>query len=198
MTQVVIVGGGPAGLSCALVLQSALRHHPALDLAITVIDAGRSDLLQAELWNAAGIPLGTQGPVLLESLRAQLTHVHLVHERVNRLESVANTGFRLQGALGAEWLADFVVLATGYKDFQLDVTPTLVMRPHPNTAKPRPCLVLDDCLRADPHLYAAGLIAGTHSMFSSACGSGTEAACFLLSELLGLPTHVHDVPHAHG
>jgi len=57
-----IIGGGISGLSAALILSAGIKDNENLkDKKICVIDAGGSDALKAQFFNAPGVKQGTSG-----------------------------------------------------------------------------------------------------------------------------------------
>lgn len=192
--EVIIVGGGVSGLSCAVTLSSANAKTDALKHArYLVIDANGSDLNKARLFNAPGIAAGTEGTDALKTLRDQLTAYgvcELLEGTVSNVES--NGGFAVTLSDGRRFEAPRVVLATGFHGFEIacDGAET-----KPNTLSPRPGKVelahTGNRLRAG--LYVAGLLAGEYTMFACAAGSGVKVACDILSEIAEKPAIIHDV-----
>src|SRR5690606_41405800 len=85
MTDVFIIGGGPAAVSCALVLASAYRKEIASDKKITLVAHQKGSYLQdALLNNVYGIKPGTLGKELLRQSISQLQetypHVEIINE----------------------------------------------------------------------------------------------------------------------
>ena len=67
MFDVLIIGGGVSGVSCALVLGSAHKKNFAADKKIGLIAHQKTSSLQEALFNNAyGIPPGTLGSQLLQ------------------------------------------------------------------------------------------------------------------------------------
>src|SRR5690606_12756046 len=91
MTDVFIIGGGPAAVSCALVLGSAHQKTIASDKKITLVAHQKAAYLQdALLNNVYGIKPGTLGKdVLQQSLsHLQETYPHvevILHEKVTEV-----------------------------------------------------------------------------------------------------------------
>jgi len=196
MLRIAIVGGGPSGVACALTLWAA-RHNPALpkDIQITLFDAGHSDLQKAALWEVPGMPMGVVGSLLLSQMRQQVVDAGLAwHDlAIQRIKSQSSP-FHLHAANGDSWETDIVVLATGFKAFEIELEVQAPIMAHPHSMKSRVCLKVDSQSRLSQGFYVAGSLAGVYSMYATAIGSGTAVACNILSELTGKPTVVHDVP----
>jgi len=107
--DVVIVGGGPAGLTASIYLA---RFH----LRTVVLDAGQSRALMIPVsHNHAGHPSGIAGRTLVERMRAQAIEygARLVEADVTGI-TAEPAGFRIAGS--ATIMARAVLLATGVHD----------------------------------------------------------------------------------
>src|SRR5690606_12090977 len=92
MFDVLIIGGGAAGMSCALVLGSARNKSFAADKSIGIFTHQKASSLQDGLYNNVyGIPPGTTGAHLLSQstihLRETYPHVLQIEgEKVHKIE----------------------------------------------------------------------------------------------------------------
>lgn len=198
MFDVLIIGGGVAGMSCALVLGSA-QHKPfATGKTIGVIAHQKaSNLQEAVFYNAYGIPPGTTGRKLLDSSREHLAnqypHVQQINnEKVLRIEGDAPQ-FRVITNKN-EYIAAAIVLATNASNpFSIGGLEAYV-RPHGKMHPDKNRLQLEnvDGLVKDG-LYVAGTLAGTRSQLAIAAGSGAAVATDILTMWNnGVPAHSHD------
>jgi len=108
-----IVGGGPAGLTCAIYLARYRRH-------VVVVDGGQSRAaLIPETHNYPGFADGVAGSKLLEALVLQATTygVEIVRDRITELRAVA-TGFEARCSAGVI-RAKRAVMASGLIDRDL-------------------------------------------------------------------------------
>lgn len=193
--DVVIAGGGVAGLSCALTLSSSKgKGQWAEGRRFLVIDSGKSDLLKAMLNNVPGIPAGTTGKKALEDLAAQALafgNVEIVKGSVKKVEG-ARPAFIVHTEDGSAYESEIVVLATGFHSFDADVAGVRVV-PHANSPKEgRVMIVVNPDSTVRDGLYVAGILAGVSTMYATAAGSGTQVACTILSGWAGKKTVVHD------
>ena len=110
MIDVIIVGGGPAGLTAATYLR---RFHRSC----VVIDAGQSRARWIpESNNCPGFPQGVSGDALLQRLRTQAAAVDVPIEHA-KVDRIAPSGERFQvHAGGRHWEARRLILATGVSD----------------------------------------------------------------------------------
>ena len=99
--DVLIVGGGPAGLSCALILGSAREKLYARDKTIGIIAHQKSAHLQSALLNnVLGIPAGTKGPEILKMGMEQLEQLYphvdqITKEKCVRISADPSEVFRV-------------------------------------------------------------------------------------------------------
>ena len=110
-SEVLVIGGGPAGLTAAIYLG---RLHRACQ----VLDAGQSRARWIpESNNCPGFPQGIAGTELLERLHAQAASFGAAFEQA-RVVALARSGsgFRVQDEAGRSWQARAVILATGLAD----------------------------------------------------------------------------------
>jgi len=186
MYDVLIIGGGVAGVSCALVLGSAVNKPFMQDKSIGIITHQKASSLQQALFNNAyGIPAGTLGSDLLNSSVAHLaeTYPHIEQMKGEKVLAVrgAAPDFTVETNKNT-YRAKNVVVAVGYANtFQIDGLMQYV-QPHAKTpaAKARIQLANQDHLIA-PGLYVAGNLAGWRSQLSIAAGSGAAVATDLLT-----------------
>ncbi|WP_457622448.1 FAD-dependent oxidoreductase [Persephonella sp.] len=194
--DVIIIGGGPAGLTVALTLASAEGKFSFVEgKRYLVIYDQYSDLDKALLNNVPGIDRGTYGRDLLKKIRNQVSEyrsVDLVQDKVVKAEGKKGD-FKVYTERGKGFRADILVLATGFHRFDIEGLDLNVV-PHIRSPRPRKIMIehKDNLVREG--LYVAGLVAGEPTMFVSAAGSGAKVACDILSLWAGKTVVVHDVP----
>ena len=115
--DILIAGGGAAGMSCALVLGSARDRIYAKDKKIGILLHQRTSHLQsAVLNNALGIPPGTPGAQILEEGAVHLAqlypHVHQIYKEKVREITETESGF-IVFTNKATYQSDIVIIAAG-------------------------------------------------------------------------------------
>lgn len=186
MFDVLIIGGGVAGVSAALVLGSARNKSFAADKKIGIIAHQKTSNLQEALFNNAyGIPAGKLGSDLLIESTAQLAAlyphvVQIVDEKVMKIEG-QSPDFTVVTNKGS-YHTKTIVVAIGYSNtFAIDGLMDYV-ETHGKAlaAKQRIQLKNNDHLVTNG-IYVAGTLAGHRSQLAIAAGSGAAVATDILT-----------------
>lgn len=186
MFDVLIVGGGAAGLSCALVLGSAKKHPFVNDKKIGIIVHQKtSDLQNALFNNVLGLPPKTTGASLLDEGKKQLASLypHVVQIDKEKATKITQTENSFQVKTNKDsYLAKLVVIAVGYTNLIAieGLEPYIEAHPRAAREKNRIWLKNTDHLIEDG-LYVAGTLAGWRSQFAIASGSGAQVATDILT-----------------
>lgn len=198
MLDVLIIGAGVSGVSCALILGSAQNKPFAADKKIGIIAHQKASSLQNAIFNNAyGIPAGKLGSELLDESLEHLTnlypHVQQIHnEKV--LSVAGEAGNFTINTNKSSYQAKIVVIAIGSGNpFTIEGLESFVI-PHQKAApeKNRIQLKNNDHLVTEG-IYAAGVLAGHRSQLSIAAGSGAAVATDILTLWNnGNPAQVHD------
>ena len=198
MFDVLIIGGGAAGVSCALVLGSASKKVFVSDKNIAIITHQKASALQdAVLNNAYGMSLYTLGSETLtngiQQLQDAYPHIQQIpKEKVNSISGHYPL-FTVTTNKGV-YQTKSVVIAVGNSDsFNIDGLQTYVT-PHLKTIpeKNRIQLINNDHKVAEG-IYVAGTLAGWRSQVAIAAGSGAAVATDILTLWNnGIDTHSHD------
>ena len=196
--DVLIIGGGVAGMQCALVLGSAKEKSFAVDKKIGIILHQKASHLQKALFNnVLGVSPKTLGSTILtdgkEQLKTLYPHVSQIEkEKVCTIEKSKN-GFSIS-TNKRNYTSSIVVIALNYsKPFLIDGLEAFII-PHKkvNPEKERIQLKNNNFL-VDKGLYTCGTIAGLRSQFAIAAGSGATVATDILTLWNdGNHTKVHD------
>lgn len=186
MYDVLIIGGGVSGVSCALVLGSANKKPFAVDKKIGIITHQKASNLQEALFNNAyGIPAGTLGADLLTQsvaqLKEQYPHVDQIeNEKVLKIEGQAGNFTVVTNK--KSYLTKLVVVAiNSSQTFGIEGLMQYVI-PHKKAVpeKNRIQLINNDHLVTDG-IYVAGTLAGWRSQLAIAAGSGASVATDILT-----------------
>jgi thioredoxin reductase len=198
MVDVLIIGAGVSGVSCALVLGSAQNKPFAMDKKIAIIAHQKASSLQNAVFNNAyGIPAGKLGSELLEESLKQLTqsypHVQQIHgEKVLSISGEAGNFIVTSNKSSLQ--AKIVVIAIGAGNpFTIEGLEQFIT-PHQKipAVKNRIQLKNNDHLVVEG-IYVAGVLAGHRSQLSIAAGSGAAVATDILTLWNeGNHTMVHD------
>jgi thioredoxin reductase len=195
--NVLIIGGGAAGMSCALILGSAIQKNVVPNKKVGIIMHQKaSHLSSALLNNALGVVPGTTGKQILEEgvlhLEEQYPEIEQIgKEKVKEIIQL-DESFRVVTNKNS-YETEIVVIATGYNSpFRIEGLEHEVI-PHQKAkvSKERIQLKNKDHL-VKPGIYVAGSLAGWRSQFAIACGSGASVATDILSLWNGEHTKVHD------
>ncbi len=198
MFDLLIIGGGVAGVSCALVLGSAKNKLFMGEKKIGIIAHQKTSSLQNAVFNNAyGIKPGTLGSLLLTESIENLHHLypHIIqieHEKVieikghyNNFEIITNKNI---------YQAKNILVAIGYSNtFDIKgLMPFVIAHQKAEPQKLRIQLQNLDHL-VSPGIYVAGTLAGWRSQLAIAAGSGAAVATDLLTTWnQGNPTQSHD------
>ncbi len=198
MFDALIIGGGPAGIQCGLILGSAHLREYVKDKKVGIIMHQKtSDLQSALLNNVLGLSPGTSGAEILDSAK---NHLARLYPHVIQIEN--EKVFSVSGSVGNfniktnknEYRAKLIVIALGYsKFFSIDGLNEFV-EPHPKTLRDKERIWLKNTDHlVKPGIYVAGTLAGWRSQFTIAAGSGAQVGTDILTLWNnGKHTKVHD------
>lgn len=198
MFDVLIIGGGVSGISCALILGSANTKPFVTDKKIGIFTHQKSSNLQEALFNNAyGIPAGTLGSALMkesiQQLGTQYPHVlQIENEKVLKIEGTSGNFIVVTNK--KSYLAKALVVAiNSSQTFAIEGLMQYVI-PHKKAIPEKNRIQLEN----NDHLvtegiYVAGTLAGCRSQLAIAAGSGASVATDILTLWNnGIHTQVHD------
>lgn len=193
-----IIGGGPAGMSCALVLGSAKPKPFATNKHIGIIMHQKTSHLQnALLNNVLGLKPGTLGKDILENGRQQLKdlypHVSQIEKEKVKSVSKITEGFIIETNKNT-YKAKSIVIAVGYTSLLTIKGLENYIESHPLAAIEKDRIWLKNKNHLiEEDLYVAGSLAGWRSQFAMASGSGAQVATDILTQWNnGKHTKIHD------
>ncbi|MEL4307186.1 NAD(P)/FAD-dependent oxidoreductase [Joostella sp. CR20] len=198
MYHAFIIGAGPAGLQCALVLGSAKNAAYAQKKNIGIVMHQKASHLQSALLNnVLGVAPGTKGSTILKEGKEQLEklypHVHQIENEKVLAIDVEDDLYTITTNKSV-YDSYAVVVALGYTDmFEINGLKQF-LEPHAMSPANKNRVQLQNTnYVVKSGLYVAGTLAGGRSQFAIAAGSGAQVATDILTEWNnGNHTKVHD------
>jgi thioredoxin reductase len=186
MYDVLIIGGGVSGMSCALILGSAQNKPFATDKKIGIITHQKASSLQDAVFNNAyGIPPGKLGSELLKESVDQLHQLypHIIQipeEKVMKLEGIAGN-FTITTNKNS-YQTKMVVIGIGSGNpFSIEGLEEFVM-PHQKVIAEKNRIQLKNTdHKVTEGIYVIGTLAGWRSQLTIAAGSGASVATDILT-----------------
>jgi len=186
MLDVLIIGGGVSGLSCALVLGSAHKKPFVQDKKIGIITHQKTSSLQeAIFYNAYGVPSGKLGSELLTE---SVQHLQESYPHVTQIE-----GEKVLKVVGQfpnftvttnknSYQAKIIVVAIGYSNtFNIEGLMHYV-EPHKKALAEKQRIQLkNEDHKVIEGIYVVGTLAGWRSQLAIAAGSGAAVATDILT-----------------
>ena len=186
MFDVLIIGGGVSGMSCALVLGSAHKKVFVQDKKIGIITHQKTASLQeAIFYNAYGVPSGKLGSELLtesvEHLQELYPHVTQIQgEKVLKV-SGEFPNFTVTTNKNA-YQTKYIVVAIGYSNtFDIDGLNHYVETHKKALAEKQRIQLKNDDHKVADGIYVVGTLAGWRSQLAIAAGSGAAVATDILT-----------------
>lgn len=198
MFDVLIIGGGVSGISCALVLGSAQHKNFMPDKKIGIFTHQKNSSLQEALFNNAyGIPAGKLGSELLLESTTHLsdTYPHIqqiANEKVIQIKGVY-PNFIVKTNKNEYHTKNIVVAIGSANTFDIEGL-FIYVEPHQKSLEEKQRIQLRNIdHKVNDGIYVAGTLAGWRSQLAIAAGSGAAVATDLLTLWNdGKQTHAHD------
>lgn len=198
MLDVLIIGGGVSGVSCALILGSAKNKPFAADKNIAIITHQKASSLQDALfYNAYGIPAGKLGSELLTESVEQL---HDLYPHVTQIES--EKVMKVEGEFPnftvvtnkKSYATKTIVVAIGSSNtFDIEGLNQFIEPNKKAVAEKQRIQLKNDDHKVADGIYVAGTLAGWRSQLTIAAGSGAAVATDILTLWNnGISSQVHD------
>ena len=181
-----IIGGGVAGMQCALVLGSGLKKPYAANKKVGVILHQRSSHLQNALFNnVLGLPSGTLGTDVLTAGKKQLTknYPNVSQIEGEKVISIAiKNGFNIVKTTKNEYKAQVIVFALNYAKPFLIKGLEAYLEPHQKAKASKDRIQLrNENYLVTENVYVCGTLSGCRSQFAIAAGSGASVATDILT-----------------
>ncbi|MDD3720980.1 MAG: FAD-dependent oxidoreductase [Lutibacter sp.] len=184
--DVLIIGGSASGLSCALVLGSAVDKPFAKNKKIGIVAHQKSSALNdALLNNVLGFKKGTLGNQILENGLNQLSELfpHVIQiekEKVVKIEGEF-PNFKVYTNKNS-YNSKIVVVAVGASNlFNIEGLMQFVIPHHSLPPKKERIMLKNNNHLVADGIYVAGILAGWRSQFAIAAGSGAQVATDILT-----------------
>jgi len=198
MFDVLIVGGGVSGMSCALVLGSAKNKSFVSDKKIGIFTHQKNSSLQeAIFYNAYGIAPGKLGSELLtestQDLAATYPHIEqIANEKVIKVEG-SFPSFTVVTNKNTYQTKSIVIGIGSANTFDIQGL-TQFIEPHKKALPEKQRIQLkNDDHKVAEGIYVTGTLAGWRSQLAIAAGSGAAVATDILTLWNnGIQTHSHD------
>lgn len=186
MFDVLIIGGGAAGMQCALVLGSAAKKPFAVNKKMGIITHQKASHLQNALFNnVLGLAPGTLGEDILINGKKQLTDlypevVQIDTEKVLNIDQI--DGVYTITTNKSMYKASVVVLALNYSKPLSIKGLEAYIEPHQLTKVSKDRIqIRNKNLLVKEGMYVCGTIAGFRSQFAIAAGTGAMVATDILT-----------------
>lgn len=186
MFDVLIIGGGVSGVSCALILGSAKNKSFVQDKKIGIITHQKTSSLQEALFNNAyGIAPGKLGSELLTESTEQLHQLYphiaqIANEKVLRVEGVF-PDFTVITNKKSYHTKNIVVGIGSANTFAIEGLMKYV-EPHKKAVVEKQRIQLkNDDHKVSEGIYVIGTLAGHRSQLAIATGSGAAVATDILT-----------------
>ena len=186
MFDVLIIGGGVSGMSCALVLGSAHKKPFVIDKKIGIITHQKASSLQDALFNNAyGITAGKLGSELLtesiEHLQNQYPHIDQIEgEKVLKIEGKAGNFTVVTNK--NSYISKIVVISIGAGNpFTIEGLDEYVIPNQKTIPEKNRIQLRNNDHKVTEGVYVTGTLAGWRSQLSIASGSGAAVATDILT-----------------
>lgn len=186
MFDVLIIGGGVSGMSCALVLGSAHKKAFVQDKKIGIITHQKTSSLQeAIFYNAYGVPSGKLGSELLTE---SVEHLKELYPHVTQIEG--EKVIKVAGEFPNftvttnknSYLTKSIVIAIGYSNtFDIEGLNQYVETHKKAIAEKQRIQLKNEDHKVAEGIYVAGTLAGWRSQLAIASGSGAAVATDILT-----------------
>ena len=186
MFDALIIGGGVAGMQCALVLGSGLKKPYASNKKVGVIMHQRSSHLQNALFNnVLGLTSGTLGSDVLAAGKKQLT---TNYPNITQIEQEKVISITIQNNCHIvktnknEYKTQVIILALNYAKPFLIRGFEAYLEPHQRAKASKNRIQLrNENYLVTESVYVCGTLSGCRSQFAIAAGSGAIVATDILT-----------------